>query len=106
MPCKSWELVGADIFTIKNSILLCIVDYHSKFPIVKKGDGLSEGNLIRVAKIVFVEFGLPKKMVSYAGTNFISDKSRQFFMQLNIGAGHNSYHHQGSGTSGKNATNL
>ena len=30
MPHKSWELVGADIFTIKNNALLCIVDYYSK----------------------------------------------------------------------------
>ena len=35
-------------------------------------------NLIRVAKIAFAEFRLSKKIVSDAGTNFISDKLRQF----------------------------
>ena len=70
MACRPWEMVGAGIFSIKNNMLICIVDYYSKFPIVKKADGLSADDLIRGAKIVFAEFGLPKKIVSDAGTNF------------------------------------
>ena len=27
IPCKPWEVVGADIFSINNNTLLCIVDY-------------------------------------------------------------------------------
>ena len=34
---------------------------------MKKIDGLFTDDLIRVAKIVFAEFGLPKKIISYAG---------------------------------------
>ena len=61
---KQWEVVGADIFSVKNTALLCI---HSKFPLVKKTDGFSADNLTRAAKIVFAEFGLPRKIVSDAG---------------------------------------
>ena len=50
---------------------------------MKKVDGLLAENLIRVAKIVFTEFGLPKKIVSQAGMNFLSDKCKQFCRQLN-----------------------
>ena len=60
--CKSWEVVGADIFSINNNAQLCIVDCYSKFPIVKKSDGLSANKLIRTVKIVFNEFGLLKKI--------------------------------------------
>ena len=67
---------------IKNKTLFCIVDYYSKFPVVKKAYGFSADNLIRAVKIVFAEFGLPKKTVSDAATNFISDKFRQFCRQL------------------------
>ena len=59
-------------------MLLCIVDYYSKFPVVKKTGGFSAGELIRAAKIVFAGFGLPRKIVSDAGTNFISDQSKHF----------------------------
>ena len=68
-----WEVVGADIFSINNNTLLCIVDCY-KFPIVKRAGALSADNLIRVDKIVFTEFWLPKKIVSDLGMNFILDQ--------------------------------
>ena len=58
LPCKPQLVVGSDIFSI-NNMLLYIVDYCSKFPIVKKADSLSADNLITAAKFVFTEFGLP-----------------------------------------------
>ena len=70
---KPWEVVGAEIFTIKSNALLYIVDYYSKLPVIKKPNGLSADNLIRAVKIVIAEFGLPKETVSDVGTNFISD---------------------------------
>ena len=38
---------------------------------MKKADGPSAENLITTAKIVFIEFGLPKKIVSDVGMIFI-----------------------------------
>ena len=73
LPCELWEVVGADIFSINNNTLLCIADYHTKFSIMKKADALSADDLIREAKAVFTEFGIPKKVFSDAGTNFISE---------------------------------
>ena len=60
-PCKPWEVAGADIFSMNINMILCIVDYYRKLPIVKEVDGLSAEDLIRAAKIVFTKFGLPKK---------------------------------------------
>ena len=37
------------------------MDYYSKFPVVKKTDGLSAHSLVRVVMILFVEFGIPMK---------------------------------------------
>ena len=61
MLYNPWEVVSADIFSITNDTLLCIVDYYSKFPVVKKTDGLLVDNLVRMAKNVFTEFGLQRK---------------------------------------------
>ena len=61
MPYKHCEVIGADIFTNKSNALLFIVNYYSKFPVIKKTDGLYDDSLIREVKIVFAEFGLPKK---------------------------------------------
>ena len=52
---KASEVVGANILT-----LLCIVDYFTKFPFVKKTSDLSAESLIKSVKIVFEEVGLPE----------------------------------------------
>ena len=33
--CKHWEVVGADIFFVKNKRLLCNVDYYSMYPLIE-----------------------------------------------------------------------
>ena len=98
IPCKPWEVVGADTFSINNNMPLCIVDYNTKFPIIKKADGLSAEDLFSAAKIVFAEFGLPKKIISDTVINFVSDGIKQLCKQLNIDqAIISSYHHQSNG---------
>ena len=54
------------------------MDYHSKFPIVKKMEGLSVDNLISAFKVVFSEYGIPKRIMSDVGSNFISESSKIF----------------------------
>ena len=77
-------MLGADIFHFNNKNFLCIVDYHSKFPVVERMEGLSTENLIATAKVIFAEYGIPCKLMSDAGTNFVSDKFRKFCSSLNI----------------------
>ena len=36
IPIRPWDMVGRDMFTLNNKNYLCIVDYHSKLPIIKK----------------------------------------------------------------------
>ena len=76
--------IGADIFTLNNKHYLCITDYHSKFPIIKKTEDLSADSLILKCKFIFAEYGLPNKIMSGSGSNFISDKFKTFCMSLNI----------------------
>ena len=59
------------MFTLNNKSYLCIVDYHSKFPIVKKAEDMSADSSILASKTIFSEFGLPKKIMSDMGDNFI-----------------------------------
>ena len=42
---RLWDIIGADMFTLDNKQYLCIVDYHRKFPIIKKTEDLSAGSL-------------------------------------------------------------
>ena len=80
-PC---EVIGADMFTLNNKQYLCIVDYHGKFPIIKKTEDLSADSIILVCKIIFAEYGVPKKIMSDSGDNLILDKFKTFCKSLNI----------------------
>ena len=62
------------MFILNNKKYPYTVDYHSKFPIMKKAEDMLADSLILEYKVVFSEYGLPKKIMSDAGGNFISDK--------------------------------
>ena len=92
---KPLKIVAADMFTLHYINYLCIVDYHSKFPVIKITGDLSADSLILKCKIIFAEFGIPKKIISDSGGNFISDKFKKFNRSLNTEqAFSSSYNHQ------------
>ena len=70
IPFRPWEVLGADVFHFNNKNYLCIVDYHSKFQVVKRMEGLSTENLITTAELIFVEYGILCKLMSDTGTKF------------------------------------
>ena len=41
IPRLPQEVVGVDMFTLHNKYYICIVDYHSKFPVIKEMEDLS-----------------------------------------------------------------
>ena len=63
------------MFQLNNKNYLCIVDYHSMLPVVKKMEELSADSLILAFKDVFVEYGIPKRVMSDASGNFIFQKN-------------------------------
>ena len=95
IPVRLWDIIGADMFTINNKWYLCTVDYHSKFLIIKKTEDLSVDSLILACKIIFAQYGMPKKIMSDSGGYFISDKFKTFCINPNIEqAFSSSYYHQ------------
>ena len=74
IPGKAWGNSGTDIFMFNNKTCLCIVDYHSKFPVMKLLNRLSADSFIKMSKIIFAEYGLPIEIMSDAGTIFVSEK--------------------------------
>ena len=85
------------MFALHNRNYLCIVDYHSKFPVIKI-EHISVNSLILTYKIFFFRIWLSKEKISDSGGNFISDIFKTFCRSLNIGqASLSSYHHQSNG---------
>ena len=90
IPLRPWEVLGVDMFQLNNKTYLCFVDYHSIFLIIKMMEGLSAKNLIPTVKVIFAEYGIPCRVMSHAGSNFVSEKFRSFCSSLNIDE---QYHH-------------
>ena len=98
IPGKSLEVVGADMFTLHNKNYLCILNYHSTFPVIKKTEDLLADSLILACKIIFSEYGPPRKIMSDAGSTFMSEKFEKFCKKLNIKcAASSSYQDQSNG---------
>ena len=49
------------MFPLYNKHYLSLVDYHGKFPVIKKTECLFADNLILACEIIFSEYGLPEK---------------------------------------------
>ena len=60
---------------VKYKTLLCIVDYYSNFPFVKKVAGLSVDDLVYAIQITFAEFRLCIKITSDVETNLLQKHS-------------------------------
>ena len=77
---------------------MCIVDYNSKFPVIRRLEGLSAESLINTVKIIFAKYGIPQKIMSEVGTNFVSDRFQQFCKTINVEQAVSlAYHHQSKG---------
>ena len=59
-PEMPWHTVATDLFETKNSKYLLIVDYYSRFPILRKLSSTTSRVLIQEMKAVFTELGSPK----------------------------------------------
>ena len=84
IPVRPWDVIGTDMFQLNNKDYLCIINYHSKFLIVKKMEGPSTDSLISAFEVVISEYSIPKGIMSDVGGNFISEKFENFCNSLNI----------------------
>ena len=79
ITCKPWETMGVHIFMLsKQNYLSLIKDYSIKFPRVKQTEVLLANHLIKGHKIVFAECGLPKKIMSNVGADFVLETFQEF----------------------------
>ena len=78
---RPWEELGVDKIHLNNKNYLCIIDYYSKFPVIKGMDGLSAESLITRVKVIFVEYSIPCSLMSDTGTNFCFREIQKFLQK-------------------------
>ena len=77
-PVVPWHMVATDLFETKNSKYLLIVDYYSKFPVLRKLSSTTSRVLIQEMKAVFTELGVPSVIVSDGGPQYTATEFQDF----------------------------
>ena len=76
------RVVGTDLFNCNNHEHLIIADYYSKFPIIRKMNGLTTSNMvISTMEQIFSEHGIPSRFVSDNGPQYSSEAFKEFAQQ-------------------------
>ncbi|CAC5362482.1 unnamed protein product [Mytilus coruscus] len=77
-PELPWMTVGTDIFYWNNNNYLIIVDYYSSYFEIAKLENIRASCVITHMKSVFARHGIPSKVRSDSGSQYVSDEFRQF----------------------------
>ena len=96
VPNIPWHTITTDLFYLNGKEYLIIVDYHSKYPIVEKLTNASSDNVAKVTSKVFSLFGVPQKIVSDNGPQFIGHAYQQLMKRYDITHITSSPHHSQS----------
>ena len=73
VPPVPWSKVATDIFHYESQPYLLIVNYTSRFPIVRKLKSMSVQNVAEHFKSIFLEYGWPDTIVSDNGPCYAAE---------------------------------
>ena len=78
IPNTPWTKLATDIFYFQGTNYLIIVDYTSKFPVVKQLRKIDQRAVITAFEEVFAERGYPDELVSDNGPCYRGEQFREF----------------------------
>ena len=70
LPSYPWERIAADLFDLKGSTYLLVVDYFSRFVEVQKLNTTTSPSVVTHLKSIFARFGIPATMITDNGPQF------------------------------------
>ena len=72
IPSVPWSKVTTDIFHFESKSYLLVVDYTSRFPIVREIKSMSAQHIAEHFRLIFSEYGWPDTLVSDNGPCYVS----------------------------------
>ena len=73
VPAVPWSKVATDIFHYESQPYLLVVDYTSRFPIVRRLKSMSAQNITEQFQSIFSEYGWPDTLVSDNGLCYTAE---------------------------------
>uniref|UniRef100_A0A3B3I7K6 Gypsy retrotransposon integrase-like protein 1 n=1 Tax=Oryzias latipes TaxID=8090 RepID=A0A3B3I7K6_ORYLA len=84
LPTRPWEILGSDIFEFDSHKYLIIVDYSSRFPVVRLLPDISARTVCTYFKSVLGEHGLPSTIIADCDTQYVSEEFKKRYEDSNI----------------------
>ena len=84
VPAVPWSKVATDIFHYESHLYLLIVDYISRFPIVRRLKSMSAQNIIEHFKSIFSEYGWPDILVSDNGPCYTAEMFTNLMKEYSV----------------------
>ena len=98
LPTRPWEKLESDIFQFNGANYLIIVDYYSRFPIIRPLGDTSASTISSQLTSIFAEYGLPSALSADFGSQFVSEMFKKKCEESGIALTFSSpYHHQTNG---------
>ena len=73
VPPVPWSKVATDIFHYESHSYLLVVDYTSRFPIVREVKSMSAQHIAEHFRLIFSEYGWPDTLVSDNGLCYVAE---------------------------------
>ena len=73
IPSVPWSKVATDIFHFELKSYLLVVDYTSRFPIVRELKSVSAQHIAEHFKLILLEYGWPDTLVSDNGPCYVAE---------------------------------
>ena len=84
VPPHPWHTLGTDIFYHRKQDYLVLIDYFSKFLIVRKLPNSTTGAVVKELSITLSEYGIPFTIRSDNGPCYSSQEFKTFLQDLQI----------------------
>ena len=102
LPTRPWEKLGSDIFQFNGANYLIIVDYYSRFPVIRALSNISASTISSHFTSVFAEYGLPSHLTADFGSQYVSELFKRKCDESGVTLTFSSpYHHQTNGVAEK-----
>lgn len=84
LPTFSWATISMDICEQDGYKYLLVVDYYSRFPIIKALQDTSADTVCKQFTQILTEYGLPTTIIADCGSHFMSDRFKRECHNSNI----------------------
>ena len=98
LPKRPWEKVASDLFELKGTPYIVVVDYFSRYIEILKLTTTTSASIISALKAIFSRHGIPDSVTTDNGPQYASKEFNQFAKSYNFTHQTSSpYHPQGNG---------